>query len=122
MNEIPKGVFTKSGYKGINVKPDTELSPAAASWAETKIFDGDLAEEIKELKSQEGKPILALGGAGFMRSLIATGLIDEYHLNTHPVLLGKGLPIFSSIELPTDLKLLEAKSFPGGIVAHVYSK
>src|SRR5262245_57030543 len=32
MNEIPKAVFTKSGYKGINVEPNTELSPAAASW------------------------------------------------------------------------------------------
>ncbi len=122
MNEIPKGVFTKSGYRGINVQPGTNLSPAGASWAAAKIFDGDLAEEIKELKSQEGKPILALGGAGFMRSLVATGLIDEYHLNTHPLVLGKGLPIFSSVELPMDLELLEAKSFPGGIVARVYSK
>ena len=122
MNTIPKGVFTKSGYKGINVAPGTELSPAAASWAEARVFDGDLAEEIKELKSEAGKPILALGGAGFMRSLIATGLIDEYHLNTHPVILGKGLPIFTSVEVPMDLKLLETKSFPGGIVARVYSK
>jgi len=122
MNTIPKAVFTKSGYKGINVPSNTELSPAAASWAAAKIFDGDLAEGIKELKAQEGKPILALGGAGFMRSLIATGLIDEYHLNMHPVVLGSGLPIFSSVEFPMDLKLIEAKSFPGGIVAHVYSK
>ena len=99
-----------------------ELSPAAASWAATKIYDGDLAEEIKKLKSQEGKPILALGGAGFMQSLIATGLIDEYHLNMHPVVLGAGLPIFTSVEFQIDLKLIEAKSFPGGIVAHVYSK
>ncbi|KAA9038411.1 dihydrofolate reductase family protein [Ginsengibacter hankyongi] len=121
MNEIPKAVFTKSGYKGIHVEPDTILSPAAASWAEAQIFDGDLADEIKELKSQEGKPILALGGAGFMRSLVATGLIDEYHLNMHPVVLGAGMPIFSSVEQPMDLKLIEAKSFPGGIVAHVYS-
>jgi dihydrofolate reductase len=122
MNTIPKGVFTKSGYKGLNVEPNTELSPALASWADTKIFDGDLAEEIKKLKSQEGKPILALGGAGFMRSLIATGLIDEYHLNMHPVVLGAGMPIFTSVQLPMDMKLVEAKSFPGGIVAHVYSK
>jgi dihydrofolate reductase len=122
MNEIPKAVFTKSGYKGINVDPNTELSPAAASWAEAKIFDGDLAENVKELKSKEGKPILALGGAGFMRSLIATGLIDEYHLNTHPVVLGAGLPIFTNVQHPMDLKLVEAKSFPGGIVARVYSK
>jgi dihydrofolate reductase len=119
MNKIPKGVFTKGGYKGINIQPE---SAAAASWAEAKIFDGDLAKEIKELKSQDGKSILALGGAGFMRSMIATGLIDEYHLNTHPVVLGTGLPIFNGVEHPMDLKLVETKSFPGGIVAHVYSK
>jgi hypothetical protein len=40
----------------------------------------------------------------------------------HPVVLGAGLPIFTSVELPMDLELVEAKSFPGGIVAHVYSK
>ena len=120
MNSIPKAVFSKSGYKGIKTAPNTELSPAAASWAATKIYDGDLAEEIKELKSQDGKPILALGGAGFMRSLIATGLIDEYHLNIHPVVLGSGMPIFTGVQLPMDLKLVESKSFPGGIVAHVY--
>ena len=122
MNEIPKAVFTKSGYKGIHVQPKTILSAAAASWAEAKIYDGELAEVMKQLKSEMGKPILALGGAGFMRSLVATGLIDEYHLNMHPVVLGTGMPIFSNVEHPLDLKLTEAKSFPGGIVAHVYSK
>ncbi len=120
MNIIPKAVFTKSGYRGIAVEPGTELSPAAASWAATQVFNGDLAEEITKLKAEEGKPILAIGGAGFMRSLIATGLVDEYHLNTHPVILGKGLPIFSNVEFPVDLQLIETKAFPGGIVAHVY--
>lgn len=122
MNKIPKGVFTKKGYKGFNFQSGKELSLSEATWSEAKIFDGDLVEEIKKLKSEEGKPILALGGAGFMRSLIATGLIDEYHLNTHPVVLGKGQPIFSDVEFPFDLKLIETKSFPGGIVARVYSK
>lgn len=120
MNTIPKAVFTKSGYRGMDV-PGRELSPAEASWAEAKIFDGDLAGEIKKLKAGEGKPVLALGGAGFMRSLIATGLVDEYHLNTHPVILGAGLPIFTDVQLPIDLKLIETKAFPGGIVGRVYS-
>jgi dihydrofolate reductase len=122
MNEIPKGVFTKSGYNGIQGSGNTALTPAAASWAEAKIFKGDLTAEIKELKSTPGKPILALGGAGFMRSLVATGLVDEYHLNTHPIVLGKGLPIFTDVESAMDMELLETKSFPGGIVARVYSK
>lgn len=118
MNEIPKGVFTQKGFKGVDL-PGTD-SPAAASWVGAQIFDGDLAEEIKKLKSQPGKPICAIGGAGFMSNLIATGLIDEYILVTHPVVLGKGLAIFDGAAQPMDLKLADVKAFPGGIVAHTY--
>jgi len=50
-------------------------------------------------KAGPGKPIVAIGGAGFMRSLIATGLIDEYILATHPVALGSGLPIFTDLAI-----------------------
>ena len=120
MNTIPKGVFTKKEFKGIPAGADQ--TPAAASWSAAKIFDGDLAEEIRKLKEEPGKPIIALGGAGFMRSLISTGLIDEYHLYVHPVALGSGLSIFSDLAAPLDLKLLESKTFPGGIVAKVYER
>jgi dihydrofolate reductase len=122
MNEIPKALFTKKGFKGIDPMHTTtaEQSRAAASWAEAQVFDGDLAEGIKKLKSEPGKPISAIGGAGFMRSLIATGLIDEYHLVTHPVVLGKGLTIFNDVARPLDLKLVDVKAFPGGVIAHTY--
>jgi dihydrofolate reductase len=119
MNEIPKAVFTRNGFKGSTL-PDAELSPAAASWANARVFDGDLADGIKQLKSELGKPIYAIGGAGFMRSLIATGLIDEYHLATHPLVLGGGHAIFNGVARPLDLKLADVKAFPGGIVAHTY--
>jgi len=122
MNETPKAVFTKKGFKGIDPGHTTtaEQSPAAASWAEARIFDGDLAEGIRELKAEPGKPILAHGGAGFMQSLIATGLIDEYHLVIHPVALGSGSPIFTGLAIPLYLKLVDVKAFPGGIVVHTY--
>lgn len=118
MNEIPKALFTKKGFKGID--PGHEPSPAAASWANARVFDGDLAETIRELKAEEGKPITAIGGAGFMRSLIATGLVDEYRLVIHPVALGAGLPIFNGLGNPLYLKLVDVKTFPGGVVVHIY--
>jgi dihydrofolate reductase len=123
MNEIPKGVFTRKGFKAIDYMAATSVghSCAASSWAEARVFDGDLAEEIKELKAESGKPIVAIGGADFMQNLIATGLIDEYHLAIHPVSLGSGLRIFTSLEAPLYLKLVEVKAFPKGIVAHSYS-
>jgi len=106
MNQIPKAVFSGSLTQ--------------ARWGETEIIRGDLASEIAHLKAQPGKDILAHGGAGFARSLIAANLIDEYQLVTHPVVLGKGLPIFSDIAAARDLTLVESRSFPKGAVANVY--
>ena len=97
-----------------------EQSPAVASWAKARVFDGDLAKEIRELKAEPGKPIVSLGGAEFMQSLIATGLIDEYHLAIHPVALGSGLPIFTGLKIPLYLKLDETKVFPKGVIAQTY--
>jgi dihydrofolate reductase len=119
MNQIPKAVFTKKGFKGIDAGT-AQQTAAEASWAEAQVFGGDLAEEIRALKAVSGKPIVAFGGAGFMQSLIATGLIDEYHLAIHPVVLGSGLPIFTGCKIPFYLKLAEVKAFPGGVVALTY--
>jgi dihydrofolate reductase len=122
MNEIPKAVFTKKGFKGLKSLHTTtsEQSSAAASWTGARIFDGDLAEGIKELKAGSGKPIVAIGGAGFMQSLITTGLIDEYHLAIHPVVLGAGLPIFNGLKIPHYFKLADVKTFPAGAIALTY--
>ena len=139
MNEVPKALFTKKGFKGIDqgyttttlehvrsyneargIFHNAEASPAAVSWGEARVFDGDLAEGVKKLKAEPGKPIMAHGGAGFMRSLIATGLIDEYNLLIHPVALGAGMPIFNGLSKPLDLKLIDVKVFPSGAVAHTY--
>jgi dihydrofolate reductase len=119
MNEIPKALFTKKGFAGVDLS-GLEQSPATASWAGARVFDGDLAEGIRTLKQESGKPIVAIGGDGFMRSLIATGLIDEYQLVTHPVILGSGLPVFTGLANPLYLKLVDTRVFPGGIVVHMY--
>jgi dihydrofolate reductase len=140
MNEKSKGVFTRNGFPGLadptqgSIAPEhTEtrrsetglreadtLSPATTTWAEARIFNGDLATEVRRLKQEEGKSICALGGAGFMQSLIATGLIDEFHLLTHPVALGQGMQIFSALGNPLYLKLVEVRPFSSGAIAHVY--
>jgi dihydrofolate reductase len=136
MNQIPKAVFTRQGaaiLKGANTTtalkdaranagaeaPKT-LQPGAESWAASYVGSGDLAEEIAKLKVEDGKPIIAHGGANFARSLIATGLIDQYALLVHPVALGKGLPIFSDLAAPRPLKLVSARVFPKGAIAQIY--
>src|SRR3954451_8510314 len=67
MNEIPKVAFSDS--------------LASAGWGETEIATGDLAEAITRLKQERSDGyLLAHGGTRFARSLVETGLIDEYRL------------------------------------------
>ena len=133
MNEIPKVIFSRTGAIGqgtttraledaIRVRTAAEAQAPSnlSSWTSPTIATGDLAEEIARLKQQDGKPLLAHGGAGFAQSLVKEGLVDEYCLLVHPVALGRGLPIFSGLAKPTDLKLVSATTFATGAVAHVY--
>jgi len=117
MNQIPKAVFSRQGPA---ILETVEAVAGAESWAKAYVASGDLAEEIARLKAQDGKPILAHGGASFARGLIARGLVDQFALLTHPVALGRGLPVFSELPAPKPLKLVSSKAFPGGSVARVY--
>lgn len=132
MNQIPKAVFSKQGpvvlepaIKAIRdaraqVDDARQLQPGAESWAEAYVAGGDLAQEVARLKAQDGKPIVALGGAAFARSLIAHQLVDELALMVYPIALGKGRAIFSDLPAPLPLELISSKAFPLGAVSQVY--
>lgn len=72
-------------------------------------------EEIQALKAQPGGD-LALGGADLAAAFRRLDLIDEYHLYVHPVLVGRGKPLFADSDAITDLKLVETKTFGNGVV------
>jgi len=136
MNDIPKVIFSRQGIKNTPMDPTPALAEAEArnahrhgvtptaavlqSWAEPSVASGDLVEEILRLKQQPGHFILAHGGAQFAQSLVASGLIDEYRLGIHPVVLGKGLPLFSALHSPVDLRLISATTFRSGVQGVVY--
>jgi dihydrofolate reductase len=71
------------------------------------------------VKEQPGNYILAHGGARFAQSPIAAGLVDEYRLGIHPVLLGQGLPLFYGLSSPIDLRPISATPFASGAMAAV---
>lgn len=105
MNELPKVVFSNS------------LS--SADWAGTTIVAGDLADAVTRLKQERSDGyLLAHGGVRFARSLVETGLIDEYRLVVHPVVLGAGERIFHT---PLTLEPRSTTVFSAGAVAHVFA-
>jgi dihydrofolate reductase len=114
MNEIPKVVFSK---KEIH---KTTVSPEFSTWTNVTVAGGNLIDEISKLKQQDGNFILAHGGASFARGLVRHGLIDEYRLLIHPVILGQGLPLFSKVTTPFDLKLETSEVLKTGIIANIY--
>ncbi len=122
MNGIPKAVFSRQGSAVLKAvgTPSGQPQPGAESWSEAYVAGGGLADEIARLKSQDGKPIVAHGGAAFARSLIAEGLVDQYRLVVHPLALGKGLPIFSDVASPMRLKPVGSRTFPLGSVGQIY--
>ena len=105
MNEIPKVVFSNS--------------LASADWDETTIATGDLAAGITRLKQERSDGyLLAQGGARFARSLVETGLIDEYRLVVHPAVLGAGERLFTA---PLTIEPINTTVFSSGAVAHVFA-
>ncbi|HKZ15165.1 MAG TPA: dihydrofolate reductase family protein [Solirubrobacterales bacterium] len=110
MNSIPKIVFSRSS--------DPDL-PSAPGWEDPRVLGADLAGDIEALKAEPGKDLLAQGGVSFGRSLVQSGLVDEYRLVVHPVVLGSGLPLFDGAE-PFDLDLVDAVKFPSGSQALTY--
>jgi dihydrofolate reductase len=89
----------------------------------TIVISDHLSEKINKIKEQNGKNILIFGSPSASHSLMRLGLIDEFWLFVNPILLGKGIPLFKDVAEITKLKLLETKTFAGGVVAlHYESK
>jgi dihydrofolate reductase len=91
-----------------------------SEWNNTVLAKGDLVDEITKLKKQDGKDIIAYGGATFVSALIKHGLIDEFHLCINPTAIGKGMAIFKDLDRKQNLTLVKSSSFDCGIVVLNY--
>lgn len=76
----------------MNALPKFVLSTTLehATWRNTRIVKDRVLETLTELKREPGKPLVAWAGAGLVGTLARLGLVDEYRLIVHPVLLGSG--------------------------------
>jgi dihydrofolate reductase len=68
-----------------------------------------------ELKAQAGGD-LALSGADLAAAFMRHDLIDEFRVYVHPVLIGRGKPLFPRTDQKRELRLLETRTFDNGVV------
>ena len=90
-------------------------SQSIVFWKNTKIARRHYAEEIRRLRERPGKNMLIFGSRTLVSSFMKSGLVDEYHLWIHPVLLGKGVPLFRHQEQKINLKLTGSKILDPGV-------
>src|ERR1041384_4299998 len=93
--------------------PLADRRPAA--WRHT----GAAVPEITRLKTEDGGP-MDVGGATLAAAAMRAGLIDEYAIVTHPVLLGGGTPFFTALDNWVNLDLVETRTFPDGVLLTRY--
>jgi len=88
------------------------------SGSKTKIISDNLSDRINELKqsgNDTSKEILLFGSPTATHSLIQLNLIDGYWLFVNPIILGRGIPLFTEIKDKIKLKLLNSRQFTSGV-------
>jgi dihydrofolate reductase len=106
MNSMPKVVVS------------TTLTDA--TWRNSTIVSGDVPGQVAKLKEQHDGDILVYGSVTLVDTLRAHGLVDEYRLMIHPVLLGDGKRLFRDGSVPADLSLVDTRSVGPDVIVLTY--
>jgi dihydrofolate reductase len=104
---MPKMVFSKTLER--------------AGW-NTAVVRDNIADEVAKLKRQPGNDLMLFGGADIASTFARLGLIDEYRLFVHPVVLGGGKPLFGRSNDRLSLGLFDARTFDPGVVLLRYQQ
>jgi dihydrofolate reductase len=89
----------------------------AAEWENSEIISGDVAQQLINLKAQDGVDIAMSGSPTTVRWLLREGLVDELNLLIHPIAVGEGMArLFPTNEPRIPLELLSAETFKTGVL------
>ncbi len=86
----------------------------------TAVYTGNLVAEVQRLKHGQGTSIWLFGGGNVIGQCLEAGLVDELCISIHPLLLGSGVPLYSTIPR-TALKLLDSVTYDSGLVQVSYA-
>jgi dihydrofolate reductase len=90
------------------------------SWHNSTLIAGDVPSEIRRLKEAESKDIQLVGSGDLLQSLAKDGLVDEYRLLIHPLVLGSGKRAFREGSAAQRLRLVDSKATTKGVLIATY--
>jgi dihydrofolate reductase len=105
LNELPKIVFS-----------NTLTEAPWGSWQPARVVRGDAVEAIRQLKAQGGKHMVVWGSISLAQALCAANLIDEYHLQLCPTILGGGRTMFPDLARFANLQRVAVRTYDTGVV------
>jgi dihydrofolate reductase len=109
MNNMPKYVFSNT------------LSDEDASWTNSTVIRGELADSVGALKQQVSGEILVAGSGRLVRGLAEHALVDEYRFMVFPIVLGAGRRLFTDGSAKTRLRLTDSRTVgPEGVIVLTY--
>ena len=114
----------ESGWPGINDATKYVVSDTLTKvdWKNSIVIKGDVVEEIKKLKNQDGPDLKVWGSGNLIQTLLKHDLVDELLLKTFPVTLGSGKRLFGDGTIPAAFKLTDSKVSPSGVIFANYQR
>lgn len=91
-------------------------------WSNSELIEGDVGEEVKKLKKQDGPDIQVHGSGNLVQTLLKHNLVDELWLKIFPVTLGTGKRLFAEGTIPSAFKLIKSEISPNGVIIASYER
>lgn len=89
-------------------------------WSPSVFIGGNVVDEIKKLKQQDGPNLQVHGSGNLIQTLLKHDLVDEFWLKIFPVTLGKGKRLFAEGAMPAAFNATESKLSPTGVIVANY--
>jgi dihydrofolate reductase len=92
------------------------------AWKKSVFLTGNVVEEVKQLKGQDGPELQVHGSGNLIQTLLVYDLVDELRLKMFPIMLGLGQRLFAEGTTPAAFTLREATTSPSGVIVASYDR
>jgi dihydrofolate reductase len=112
------------GAKQLNAARKFVVStkPLNLTWANSVLISGDVVNEIRKLKEQDGPELEVHGSSNLIQTLLKADLVDELRLKIFPITLGSGKRLFAEGTIPAGFKLIDSKTSTKGVIVATYGR
>lgn len=91
-------------------------------WNNSLLIRGDVVEEIKRLKQEDGPQLHIHGSSNLIQTLLKHDLIDEFRLKIFPLTLGTGKNLFGDGTIPAAFRLVDSSTSSKGVIVVTYER